>query len=505
MSFSLFSIVILFIFAVICTIEIHKGRKQGFCRSLVSFGVTVTALLISVMLAPSLGKWAAQWISYFAFGSVNAYTTMLGNVQSVKEISSLLIEMIVGSVLFIGLFFALRAVLNIVTALILKRLAQRYPDIPLYKINQNSYIERHDRGLATLVGGVSAILVAMAMISPFMGTFDLLHRTANIVSNATGKEQTISLGNLGKLSLGKSGIEDIERYSNDFVGNVFYQCGGKLIYRDLVSTRIDGKKVSLVTEIETVEELITKLPSVMSVLKNPKEATKKQAQGLYDLCDDVETLELTSGILSDAMKSWASAWSEGRAYMGMYRPAMNEFLDPTVDKVLEVCQSCTRYSAKQNMITLVKIYAVVLESGIIGVNTSDSKVVFSCLTQSNLLERMDQVFAENPHMAGINVTSIAMSAMTKYLQLPKNFDEVKYEQLMGNIADAINSVNTRGYATKEEKQNAMIAYAKEHIGTYGIEMPDVIGEAVAEELLNSATFGTVRAEDIREIFDNYVR
>ena len=56
MSFTIFSIALIMVFAVIATIEIYQGLKKGFFKSAVAFGMALVCMLISVVLSPLLSE-----------------------------------------------------------------------------------------------------------------------------------------------------------------------------------------------------------------------------------------------------------------------------------------------------------------------------------------------------------------------------------------------------------------------------------------------------------------
>jgi hypothetical protein len=81
-----------------------------------------------------------------------------------------------------------------------------------------------------------------------------------------------------------------------------------------------------------------------------------------------------------------------------------------------------------------------------------------------------------------------------------------YNALMTNIASAIETVNSRGYGSNEEKVSVLTTYAQKYISEYSIDVPDAVAEAVAQELLdelNSSESGEVTAQDISELISRY--
>ena len=274
------------------------------------------------------------------------------------------------------------------------------------------------------------------------------------------------------------------------------------MYYSAASANVYGERVHLISEVEALSDVFDDLKFAYSALTDPESATDEQIDRIYSLCDNIDRLELCSGPLGEFVSSFSTAWKNGETFFGISKPISNDLIDPAFDEMLSVCENTDHRSAKANLITLLKLYAVVMNSDVLDVDLSDFKKVIAYVNESDIIERLDAILAENPHMSGISLSSMAMAAVSQHV-MEFEYDPSKYGVLMENIADAISKVNGRGYATDEEKAKVLASYAKEYIKEYGISIPDNIAMSVAEEMLKNLNDTSVTKEDVEEMFSRY--
>jgi hypothetical protein len=76
--------------------------------------------------------------------------------------------------------------------------------------------------------------------------------------------------------------------------------------------------------------------------------------------------------------------------------------------------------------------------------------------------------------------------------------------LTEKLADAIETINGKGYGTDAEKIEAMTIYAQEYLGDYGISVPSTLAKPVAEVMLSKVQNGGVTAQDIQGFLKGYL-
>jgi len=497
MSFSLLSIAILMIFAAVTAIEVYKGIKNGFGMSLVSFGVTLTALLLSLLVSPIISMLLALFLNNF-LQRLQLYQNILDMFPSVGSVVIAVINMVIGMLLFIVVFFILRALIKLVVKLIFNGRTAKKKDDPGYMREDNAHSENSNRFGGAVIGFLSGVLVTMILTCPIMGILDIADSAIGIVKQVNSS--TLNF-------LGEENVNTVRALSGDLPGNVFYQLGGKYIFNAAASSTIDGERVYLLSEIENIDNVTGDLMDGYKFITNPESDIEGKSEIIDNLCKGLVDIKLCRPVLSDILRNISSAWLDDSSYFGVARPSMNEIVDPAVDEILLVCKNTSIKSVRYNVTTVLKIYSVVLDSGIMDISHMEYSEIISCLDNGGLLDKLDQVLRENPYMSGINVSSIALSAVSTHLN-GVNIDQDKYNELMENIAYAINSVNNRGYGSLEEKIDILTDYAQGYFDDLGnFEVPSEITREVAKELLESMSGSEVNvtAEDITELFSKFAK
>ena len=276
------------------------------------------------------------------------------------------------------------------------------------------------------------------------------------------------------------------------------------MYYSTASADIYGEQVHLISETEALVDVFNDIQYTYSALVNPKSATDEQISRIYKLCDNIDRLKLCAGPLGGFVSNFSVAWRNEELFFGIPKPITNKLIEPAFDEMLSVCEFTDYHSARANMITLLKMYAIVMENEVLEVDLSNFNKVVAYVNESKVIDRLDAILAENPYMSGIKLSSIAMAAVSQYI-LEVDYDPVKYGVLMEDIANAINSLNKRGYATDEEKAKVLATSAKEYIKEYGIKVPDNIATSVAEEMLKHFNGESVTEEDVARMFSEYVK
>ena len=493
MTFSLFSVAIILVFSSVAAIEIHRGIKKGFRLALVSLGTTLAAVLIAVLATTLLSSLISSFIYKELIGSISLLSGLFKSFSSTEVLLEAITAMIIGLFLFIAIFFCTRAIINGIVKIVCKNKMIDDPTDPGYSVEKDSYFDKHSKGLGAIVGAVTAVVVTMVLTCPIMGVLDVTDRSLDIAEKASTKTANYLNEEIGL---------NVDKYSDDLAGNVFYQLGGKAMFRGVTSARMYGHRVYLLSELEALDDATDSFLEVYKIIKTPGNVTSEHIDSINDLCNSLEQTRMFDGIIGDALSNGARSWKGGNSYMGIPRPSMNTLIGPAFDEILTVLENSDSMNAKQNVVTLLKVYSAILESGILTVDQSNYNSVLNCVSKSNIIARLDDILDANPYTSGISVSSIAMAAISEHL-LKYNYNSVKYDNLMNNLADTINTINGRGYGTQEEKTQVLSTYAKKYIEEYGVSIPDQLASSTAEELLKTLSGTNTTADDIRQIFKKY--
>lgn len=498
MSFSLFSVIIIILFATIAAIEIYRGVTRGFSRALLALGSLLLSVVASLLFAPGLSGLIVGLVFKYAVRPMQAYQNLIKSYQSFDPIIEAIASALVSTLLFTLLFFLIRILLSLIVSAISRKLMTPKANDPGYCRAKKSFCYRHDRLLGGIAGGLCAVIVTMALTTPFLGALNIAGKAIDMAER--GDSQIWK-----KAGIPVEEVETFRSYTQDLPANLLYELGGKYMYHTVAKTQIYGETAYVLNELKTIEIAFEEFLDVYGVLQSPKNATPEHLEKLKNIEAQVNELHLCHGVLAEYLSDCANAWLDGYKYFKIRKPYVHKSIEPVLDEVLVVCAETDHKSVKQNLSTLLNMYIIILDSGIADVKSNDFKALIECLEQSDAIARLDAELDKNPYMEGISVSGIAMKALADKIDATP-YKEEDYTILMENLAEAVNAVQSRGYGSTEEKVTVLTSYAQQYIDTFGIQISPVIAESAATEILNSLDYGDgeITAEQIESLFNEFL-
>lgn len=513
MSFSLLSVVILVLFAVISGIEIYRGVRKGFMGALVSLGTVVLSLIVTLSALPLATNMGIR----FLFLSFDMLIKFLSNYISaiipyyemyleIMETFSSLQELLVGAlsivlciISFVVVFFVLKVIFKIVFYTVFAIVKKRRKDDMGYCAEKKTFLFRHDKLMGGIVGAISAVILMMTLLTPFMGTLEIINEACEIVDVFGDKGwETIHVK--------QSEMKVLRKYYYDAPGSVFYHMGGKYMFRALSSTVMYNESISVFAELDAIQVVAERAYDAYDVIISPTEADPEDSRKITELGISVANVKIFRGILAEVLSDGAKAWRNGEAFVGISLPEMPSLIKKPFDEMLLVCEHTNEDSIKYNIVTLFNLYALVIDTDIIHVDFSDLNSALDFINDTDLIERVNNEFARNKYMSHIRVTSITMSAVAQQIN-SVNLSEEQYDEISVGLSDMINQINGMNYETVEEKAEVLNDIARTYVtDAVGeeVEIPDAVIEAVTIELFEELEGKeNVTPEDIKEIFDKY--
>ncbi|MBQ7380318.1 MAG: hypothetical protein IJW70_11655 [Clostridia bacterium] len=496
MTFSLFSVTIIVIFIVILSIEVYNGVQKGFRRAMVSLGSVLASVIASVMLSPLLSMLLTQIVFNLIVSKISVYRQLIDVFPSADELIRAVCSALVSTVLFVGVFLFLRGMIDLAVAILCRVTQRSDAKDPGYRVEKNSYFDKNSKVLGGITGGICAIVVAMVITSPIMGSFDVANRIVESVEKVNSKAVIRAIG--------EKNTQSIKTYSHDVSGNVLYQFGGKLMYQSAASTYMYGGKVSLLHEIETAEKTVEDGMALYKAMTDPHSNAKTRVALLDALCADVEQYRMCHGVAAEVMSKGASAWRNGEKFFGISKPSVNKLAAPAIDDVLDACAKTDIESVKPNIITMIKIAAVMIDCDFIFLDTDDYEEVMEILADGVFVDKVNALLKENPNMSDISVSSLAMTVVADHL-LISEYDAEKYSVLVSGLADAVNTVHVKGYGSDDERAQALATHAVKQLEEYGMPISLDVAKMTAKQLLSELPLdqGSITEDHVREIFDRY--
>lgn len=502
MPFSLLSISLILIFAIITAVEIYRYINRGLNGSLLALGSSIVSLILSLVFSPIISGALVSLILSMAASMVPSYSDLITQLPSGETAIKAILTAVLNSLLFLIVFFVFRRIVRMVIYVICKITDKKDNKDPGYAREKESWYVKYGKVFSGIIGALSGFILFILITSPIFGTIGTVVKVADLVETAVP-------GTLQKYAINGEIIsdmkDDLENVADDAVGNVFYKLGGEQLYEASACADIDYRRVYISDEIDAAEDVLKDLSYLTKSLEDDAMLNADDADVLYSIGEHFQEVEIIHYLAADILSVCADAWLTGYTFCEMEKPMLNPLVDGAVDEVLAVCANTNEYNVKMNLKTLTRVCAIILESDIMNVDVSNYSEIIAFVDESGLIDRINTELAANPYMNGISVSSIAMSAIADSISVEALGIE-NYNELMNNISNAIQTVNSRGYGSEEEKVEVLTSYAQKYISEYDLEVPDSVAEMIAQELLtvvSSSETGEITAQDVANFIDQY--
>ena len=498
MSFTILSAVLLLVVGTAILIEVTRGYRRGFMRTTISLAVVVLSALVAAPLA--------VWLSDFVVKLCNGYLPRLlpiirdltDQYACLEELIPAVLDVVISPILFVVFFGILRLIGRIVVAAMFKgRLAARPNEIddPMYESELAPWHRRHSRFLGSVMGGLCGFLVSLVVLSPTIGLLSVADTVLQTADRANVKWSAY------KIDAEQMGY--VIDLVDDPVVKFLEASGGGVIYDASACTRLNEYRVTLRQEVEICSGLIGDLMGSMKSFKDLSNITDQQKELLASLSGTIEESEVLRLVASDGLHMISNAWLNGNSFMGISCPSFNQHLMPLVSGILEVCADCTPDCVGRDVGTIVSIFLIASDSGLLS-NPSYDQLAAS-LDEDGVIQRIYDEILANPCTAPLadRMTDVAVEMMSSAIDF-SNFDQTQLDGLMTHLSDAVNRANGMG-STNEERVNHMKDATLYYAEMYGVNVPDSLAEMAAVALIDKLgnKGDRVTPDDLRELFKVY--
>lgn len=501
MSFTLLSLAIVIILAAAVTSGALRGAKDGFTKSAAVLTSVFVSLMVSLAVSPHISVLIGESILDM-LKTLPAYIQlMIPESAYVDMLIVTVISMVLSSVIFLLIYAVIKTVLVIIFSKLYRNIESEKNPFP--SETAPAY-ERSHNAWGAVVGGVSAFISVVIMFAPVTGTMRVVNKAINTIDKASPE--------VFAHPQAREQVEVFASYANDGMAMMLYTMGGEIIYTSAASSTVNGETVYMVHEMDSIEAIVNDFLALYPLLADPMNSGEKSAIHIEQLCNDMERSDMIDILMAEFLPQAANAWLHGEAYMLIPRPTLNELIDPVFDSILEICADSDIYNVKENTTSLLRIYSILLSSGILQAG-DDFETIIACIQKSDLLAKLDREIEKNPNMEIIKTytAEIAMRALADKIyggamgDIMGGITSEECNTLAEKLADAIQTINNKGYGTMEEKVSAMTSYAQEYLSDYGVEVPEEIAAPIAETILSQmGSSGNISADDIQDFLKGYM-
>ncbi len=511
MSFTPLSAAFFGIVGVAVFIEVVRGLKRGFTRSVVGLMTVVLSALIAAPLALLLSDKPAAAI-YDRIADVLPMIEKNSTVfPSLEPIVQAAVDAVLSLLMFVVLFLLVRLVLRIVVAALFRgRLGRVATDAsqtgrvksprslftPDYESADAPWHRRHERLLSAAAGALSGFLAALCILSPFVGTVSLLGYAYD-----EAKAMRVNFSKIASDDV----IAIVEPYLEDPAVRILSAFGGELIFDAVTTTELEEETLALRREVEALLALVRDFVAISKVLSKLDTATEEQLATISGLGAQIEESVTMRLIAADFLNGAAENWLEGKRFFSISRPKCGDIIDPILDEALVVCRESDKDCVARDITTILNIYVIAAESGLL--SNPDQETLLDALDENGVLDRIYAELKKNPCMAHLadRLTVTAMQLMMKAIDWSGIHSE-DYREMLGGLSEAISDIGGTEGMTFEEQVGALTEYTVEMGEEYGIQIPESMAEMAASTMLGQlGSLEELTPEDLEKFLNQYVQ
>ncbi len=490
MSFTFLSVVFIICVGIAVLKEVLKGLKLGFSRSLVTLSVVFISAVTSAVIAFFVSDIPAKLLSKTLLNEIPLLDSYSDNLQSVPDIARSVIDAMLTPIIFIILFPVLRAVLTAFVKLFFKSSWTPLKSTPAHigsyvtpnAADGTSYASadapwhiRHDRALGALTGALCGFLVALLMLAPVLGTFNMLSGFLDMAED--------NKFNWKSIKVSERDIDEFRPYVDDAAAATLNAAGGTFIYDGLaISVLPNGEHISLRKDLGELTEVASDMVTVMKKLSSGEELTAKEKRAAENLGDRCNSSGMVKTIAADLLSGASEKWLEGESFMSIKPPSIGESFDYVLEGLFRTCALSTPSCVGRDIDTLVAAYEIISDYGLTKGMSNDE--LMEVLDDGNILNELYAELEKNPCMSHLTTalvdTSLSMVASTIDIA---DITEEQRSKLMEQMAEAVNIANSMSGASFEERVESLTNYTISCASKYGMTVPKEVTTMAATSML----------------------
>ena len=391
--------------AVVVVYGLLRGLRKGLYKSLIDLGVAILSIVISVFVAKLLSKALVDEQSVLQMlDSLMAQSpdmadtlipikeTLIGISEDSNAIGMALAfpTVLLTPLIFMVVYIAVSAILKI-PKLILAR--------SIFGKNGGETYRGGNRPFGGAIGAVARLVSFAVFIVPVIGYIMLTSNTMLAFGEASMREVPSSSVQVmsdeyveGELDVeldseqeqtpeadtaqGASMVETLNSIgqgclqardtaiapvADNPVVKIIHTCGGKWLFDSLTSAKIEGEKVTLSEEIDSLVNIYSE---AVVLLKVPtREYGDAQVEAVDNIADTMGSTKIVPTIISSLLSYTAETWLEGGEVFGAPKIIVGEYYEPTLDKILVMFSQTTNQTIDEDIHTIGGIVDLCIKEG----------------------------------------------------------------------------------------------------------------------------------------------
>ena len=409
--------IIIFIFAVLL------GTFRKTVKAAVKLITVLLAFFISIPISSAVSKAVAEPVGELIFSllaQAGVTEETLAAMPTLEALPEALAYSLATPFIFTVCFILLSLFLLIAYA-ILKR--------ALKSLCEKQTGAQH-RVFGALVGAVVALVLVVGVYTPVVGLVD------TVASLDVTEADLEGIGGADAILTAKEYVDDVDA-SPLFIGT--QTLGGNWLYSTLSKAELNGETIVLKDELSHL------LDAALSAtaFKGAKVETlgDAEAEALYKIESAAAKSDILMGILPEALSGASNAWLEGKAFLGMQKPAVNEMVSGAFDALLKIFSTSSRENIEDDLHTLVSLADAVIDSGMLA-KIGNTEGLMLVMQQDGVISSIAAPLYDNPRMTVLvpEIINIGLRAAVEVMNIPETKEEL-YSEFTSDVAAELNAMS----------------------------------------------------------------
>lgn len=478
-----------------------RGVKRSTVRVCTLLVAAFAAFFVAVGLASSLAGTIAPMLEE-ALSSEEAFADFIASNPEAPALISALAEMLVAPILFLLCYMVLKFITWIIYVILCA--VFKIPKPGKTKDEKTGEVEKTKRGVGSYLGG-AGIGLAIGLIglivfsTPVVGYTDLISRVVDEV------EATQSADAEGSNELAELNDNYIKTVAETPLANLAYITLGDPLFESLTTTEWNGEDTSLETELFAILGIVEEAGKLTE--RPVAEYGESESQAVHAMIGEIGNSRIVTYLGGNTLSGMASAWLEGRSFMGIESPDMGDANAQLImNGLLRVFASTDPSLFAGDLEFFADLFDLLVEYGMFAKFTEEGEGEESDFVEymvtSGFLEAVNALIKSNSRMKPVStaIGDVGMNIMIAQLGLPEEYRE-NHEQLMDDMSGALQeSVTEEGTIDVDKLHEGL----NEAFADSEVEISEEAAEVIANGLSEEFTPEELKTLTVDQITDRLI-
>lgn len=473
-----FTITMLVIVGVYALLGAYKGARRGISRQVIRSVTVIASAVISIYLVKLLSGAAAVWLENRSgeeilsmLSSANlpleGFEGFITNLDgdTLCRLISIPLALIIMPISFIICFLLVKLIMMIPHALLSGLFG--------FTHRKNNVLTRL---LGCALGVVQGVVIAALIIAPVAGAVGEFSAVIEEMQTEAPEDQAT-------ITFTKFYDENLKPAAEDKIVQAVAKCGGRTLYRQLATVKIDNEKYDMVT---TVKEPAAKIAVSVNHLWgwDWKKPTPENEAAINDMIAAICESEYSTHLVANLCAYVSHVYEDSSFTEGIEQP-----LADVVEAAFQTISMIDENSLEDDLGALTEAYFVLARENVIyAVEYGNTDEITDALTkecvdkngnETTVIKAVIDTLNGNAHTAPLVTTlaKISVSTMAQQMGMGEDMHEM-YENVRGGLFDtlSISKEDKTEEEYKAEVSTSLDAVLKDN----GIELDAEVVDGMAD-------------------------